>query len=258
MKWILIFFVASVAAAAASDSGITSKNDSLYFDKEKHGKPIHLGPDWITIAAFDLSRGDECPSSFVKQHMQSLDKYVCSASNFGCSSHIYKLNGIFYNEIAGVVRGYQKGTTEAFQASWDGNGINQPYVDGVSITIGSPRQHMWTYAAGFTLLGNYPDFNCPCSFTLGPSAPSFVGDHYYCSSGAITGASKSSYYSTPLWQGNKCHHGNCCAKVGLPWFYRKFLIPQFNDIEVRICNSHQANDESVLIDQLILAVRYKD
>ena len=253
MKWILIPFVAIVAAAATTDSGVIfSKNDTLYFD---HETLIHLEPDWKTIAAFDTSRGDECPSSFVK--VRALGKDVCSSSYYGCSSYIYKVNGIFYNEIAGVVRGYQKGTTDAFQASWHGKGINDAYVDGVSITIGSPRQHVWTYAAGLTQQGDYPDFNCPCAVTPGPSAPSFVGDNYYCSSGATTDASKSSYYPAPLWQGNECNNDNCCAKLGLPWFYRKFIIPRVEDIEVRICNNQQFNDESVLIDQLILVVRYK-
>ena len=257
MKWILISFIASVAAAAATDYGIvSSENDTIYSDKEKYETPLHLGPDWITIAAFDTSRGDECPSSFVRVH--ALGKSVCSAS-YGCSSYTYKVNGLFYNEIAGVVRGYQKGTTDAFQASTHGKGINDVYVDGVSITIGNPRQHVWTFAAGLTQLGNYADFNCPCAVTPGPNAPSFVGDHYYCSSGAITYASKSAYYTAPLWQGNtnECLYDNCCAKLGLPWFHRKLLISQSKDIEVRICNNQEFNDEAVLIDQLILVVRNK-
>jgi len=30
---------------------------------------------------------------------------------------------------------------------------------------------------------NYPAYNCPCALIPGPSAPSFVGDNFYCKSG---------------------------------------------------------------------------
>ena len=144
MKWILISFVASIAAAA--DIGvISSKNDTIYFGET----PLHLEPDWKVIVAIDISRGDECPSSFAK--VQSSGKVMCGTSSYyGCSSHIYPLHGFLYNEIAGAIRGYQKGTTDAFQASSHGKGINDAYVDGISITIGNPRQHVWTV--------NYPDY----------------------------------------------------------------------------------------------------
>ena len=43
------------------------------------------------------------------------------------------------------MRGYQKGSSDAFAGSL-GSTIDGPYVDGVSITRGSPRQLIWTYA----------------------------------------------------------------------------------------------------------------
>ena len=257
MKWILISFAVSAAAAVTvaqspSQLNATAISPNPYVVKEDLKSP--MAPNWITVVDFDASRGDECPSSFVKVKLNGKD--MCRSS-YGCSSYIYKVHGKIYNEIIGMVRGYQKGTTDGFQASWHGNGINQAYVDGVSITIGSPRKHVWTYAAGLTQEGNYPDFNCPCAITPGPSAPSFVGDHYYCSSGAIKEADRDIYYG-PLWQGTECVNDNCCAKIGLPWFYRKLTICQKDDIEVRICNNQDFIDEAVVIDKLILGVRYND
>ena len=70
---------------------------------------------------------------------------------------------------------------DAFQGPRD---INSYYVDGMSITYGSPRKHIWTYAVGLSDDHNYNGvYNCPCAKYPGTAPPSFVGDHYYCESG---------------------------------------------------------------------------
>lgn len=68
--------------------------------------------------------------------------------------------------------------------------IDQPYLDGVSITHGkiNNRIHIWSYGAGATENGAlHKYYNCPCSNSnYGP--PSYVGNNYYCES-ASQGAS---------------------------------------------------------------------
>ena len=253
MKWILVSYVVSVIA--------TVDAFSKYNDTDIQA--LGIGPGWITIAKFDLSKGDDCPKEWQKVTING--KPMCRGKDDypGCTSFLYDTNGLCYNKTYGMVRGYQKGTTDGFQASQPNHhnaGINEAYVDGVSITIKQTigqetyRRHVWTYAAGLTSEGNFPEFNCPCSVTSGPKPPPFVGENYYCSSGAITSASKSTYYtSDPLWQGTGCTNfkDNCCADIGLPWFYREFPAI-IGDIEVRICNSQNFYDEGVLIDKLLL------
>ena len=46
-----------------------------------------------------------------------------------------------YYQVAGYFRGYQKGTTNAFGYRANNVGIDRPYVEGISITIGRPRGH---------------------------------------------------------------------------------------------------------------------
>ena len=57
--------------------------------------------------------------------------------------------------------------------------IDGPYVDGVSLTYGSPRQHIWTFAAGQSEFSNVND-NCPCDVTINITIPPFVGGDYFC------------------------------------------------------------------------------
>ena len=139
-----------------------------------------------------------------------------------------------------------------------GGSIDGAYVDGVSITIGNHRKHVWTYAVGHSDEGNYPHHNCPCAAVPGPVPPSFLGEHYYCESGN-TGVIENVYYTDdPLWDGGGCVHpnNNCCTNVGLPWFIREFPIAQHDNIEVRICtDGSYSNDEAVLVEQLKLYIQ---
>jgi len=64
--------------------------------------------------------------------------------------------------------------------------IEDEYVDGVSLTHGSPgaRQHIWTFAAGILESYNppfHPTLFCPC--VNGTFPPSFMGNDYFCESG---------------------------------------------------------------------------
>ena len=165
MKCLLLSYIFLVAAAAAADINIFAKDD---MDPESLG----LGPGWIRIADVDASySGSRCPDGWDK-HVAN-GRYFCQApfTYAGCYSVYFPVPpGTSYNKTAGYVRGYQKGTTDGFQGS-QYYGISGPYVDGVSITLGSPdnRKHIWTYAIGYSKDGSYPNKNCPCSVTPGPN-----------------------------------------------------------------------------------------
>ena len=124
------------------------------------------------------------------------------------------------------------------------------YVDGVSITYGSPgnRTHVYTYAAGLsentTIL---PRDMCPCAG--GPSPAAFVGPDYYCESGnpLSTWNLTYFYYTDVLWDGQQCSglEGTCCNPPNLPWFCRTFPTPISENLEVRICLDEAANNENI-------------
>ena len=133
------------------------------------------------------------------------------------------------------------------------------YVDGLSITLGSPRKHIWTFAAGFSETGIVPTLPyCPCAASPGNAPFPFIGNDYYCETGNSAGNPINIYYtSDPLWDGNGCvqSNTNCCANVDMPWFYRAFAMSQQDDIEARICTDQHFNDEAVAIDQLKLFIQ---
>lgn len=216
---------------------------------------------WMRIADVDASTAGACPSgwTFMTTPSQPPNPAIptCRASISGCSATVFTVHETNYSKVCGKVRGYQKGLTDSFLAFATATftSIDDPYVDGISITSGTPRKHIWTYATGQTDDTNLVN-NCPCAALSGSNPPPFVQDHYYCESGSQGGAVSNSYYtSDPLWDGDECVgvNNNCCASHGKPWFLRQFPAAQSDDIEVRICGL--SADEEVLVDQLELYVQ---
>ena len=220
---------------------------------------------WMRIADLDTSRGDDCPTGWSKlttptdPSHPTLDVCRSTSDDPGCYSTIFTVNGTSYHKVCGKVRGYQGLTTDAFGGPRNtGKDINNPYVDGVSITLGNPRKHVWTYASGISEGEDRGTSNCPCSHTPGAPAHAFIRDHYYCESGFEATKQVALFYTDDtLWDGSGCIHAanNCCTNIDMPWFFRKFPIAQKDDIEVRICVDQAFSDESVVVDQLQLFVK---
>ena len=140
---------------------------------------------WKKIVSINSTAGDDCPTGWVKGTYSEVT--FCRAPNdtAGCYSAFFSTNGTSYQHVCGRARGYQKGATGAFASI--SQSIDTFYVDGLSVTHGNPRQHIWTYAVGLTDYGrSYACCNCPCAATTGPRPPtdSFIGTNYYCESGA--------------------------------------------------------------------------
>ena len=196
---------------------------------------------WTRIAYLDMT--ENCPSGL--QELITGGIRVCrrEGTTGGCRSNIFQTNGISYSQICGKVVGYQKGSTDGVHTNV--NNINGVYLDGVSITRGSPRQHVWSYIAGYRSNGASSN-TCPCNTGVTHTVPSFVGGHYYCESGTNSNPSQVVYTADPLWDGNNCPsvEAPCCTGTGLPWFFRDYGNATITDyIELRVCGSSGYEDE---------------
>ena len=206
--------------------------------------------EWRRIASINISAGDNCPTEWNKSSYNGVSFCRAPSDNAGCYSTFFSTNGVSYQHVCGRARGYQKGGTDGF--FFNTESINSYYVEGLSITHGDPRQHIWTYAIGVTDNGNFPCCNCPCAAIPGTAPPSFVGDNYYCESGAGSSFSSSAYYlSDPLWDGAGCSASNtCCSNTNQPWFYHQLSEMTQDDVEVRICLHAGFVNDATLVDIL--------
>jgi len=207
------------------------------------------------IAGINISAGDDCPTGWNKSSYNGASFCRAPSDSNGCYSTFFSTNKVSYQHVCGRARGYQKGSPDAFL--FNTLSIDSYYVAGLSITHSNPRQHIWTYAAGISDSGNYSTWNCPCAVIPGPAPPSFVGNNYYCESGAGSNWDYPIYYlSDPLWDGAGCSASNtCCSNANQPWFHHQLSEMTQDDIEVRICRPHHFNDEGILIVVLELYIQ---
>ena len=108
-------------------------------------------------------------------------------------------------------------------------------MDGVSLTHGDPRQHIWTFAAA---ADETPTNTCPCldgDLSTGRQPPSFVGNDYFCDTGSRETYTSRLYVEDPLWDGAGCGpQSTCCSFNNPPWFYKQLPRPTTDDIEMRV------------------------
>ena len=146
------------------------------------------------------------------------------------------------------MKGYQDRSPDGFGPYFSGHStIDTFYVDGISITHGSPRKHLWTYANGVSELYVNQLYRCPCVGT-NPNVPTFVGENVCCESGYSGSTFQNRVaWEDPLWDGQNCvAPGNkCCERYG--WFHRD-VSSSTDDIELRICSDQAISNEDTLIN----------
>ena len=123
-------------------------------------------------------------------------------------------------------------------------------VDGVSLTYGNPRQHIWTFAAALDQsVYNDSSSYCPCinSTLQNINPPSFVGDDYFCDTGMDMN-DRYSWPRDPMWDGAGCGSRNTCCDFNTPpWFYKQLPDPTTDDIEMRACRDEIRDNENIAI-----------
>lgn len=178
-----------------------------------------------------------------------------------CPAVYFPTNGYEYTKVCGRAVGYQQGSPDAFGSDDSGEPqetIDGLYVDGVSLTHGNPRTHIWTFAAGLLENGDSEVNNrhrCPCDG--GQNAPDFVGNSFFCETGNHDPIhDRNQFYAdTPLWDGQNCEQSTCCRFNSPPWFTVQLSQPTKDDLEVRICGDQSTSDEDSPIALLEIYVQ---
>ena len=216
---------------------LVALNGGAYETYCNMGTLCSSGGGWTRLAYLGMSDATQnCPSGF--RLYQSGGVRACGRTNSGagCVSVQFPSNGISYSQICGRVAGYQYHSPDAAVR----RDINSYYVDGVSITRGSPRQHVWTFINGFS--DSYNINNCNCN----QQPQAFIGNNYFCESGNPTNDANQFFTADPLWDGQNCgsYESTCCSATGIPWFHRDYGSTTTTDyIELRVCGDEGTSNE---------------
>ena len=191
---------------------------------------------WVRVASFNFSDlTQQCPSPWI----EAITPVRSCVSPLGssCQGPVFQVpeGAGMYTRVCGHITGYGVGSPDAFNTS--ANSLDSFYLDGVSVTYGSPRQHIWSFAAGL----------CQCDDPDLPneaSPPLFVGNNYFCEF----------HEDGSLWDGVNCQQ-NCCIFNSPPLFNVTLPASTTDSIEVRICSDQDITDERVHISLLELFVQ---
>ena len=215
---------------------------------------------WMPVAQLNTeNRRQDCPDSLRLVTNSNPHRRACARkTTSGCTKLPFSTNGVQYTEVCGRVRGYQHRSTDGFGSF---GGI---YTDGVTITHGSPAQHIWSYVAGHQENNRETVWSatviCPCAYPVGDSRRASrkeIGDNYYCESGWNKTPSnwhtRTPLWNDPLWDGAGCPSGNnCCQHNG--WF-RRDITNTTDNIDVHLCLDEGPDNEDVYIDIVEIYVR---
>ena len=193
---------------------------------------------------------NSCPQGLTYTAVNS--KRMCRSNiAFNCISVTFPSNSVPYTKVCGRAHGYQFGQTESFGAYHNSQSLDGYYVQGLSVTHGTPRNHIWTFAAGVSKDGYSYTYQCPCALYRGAAAPPFVGESYFCESGWEGGnGARQCYLDDPLWDSQGCASGSTCCDRGGPWFTTTLSQEVSDDIEVRMCSFNSLLYENLGVDEL--------
>ena len=250
----VIYPVTSCAALPPySPSGyylISASNDSavsVYCDMTLSCGGVIGG--WMRVAELDMTNtSHQCPSGLMERNdSPNIRTCVRNETSGGCSSVELSTANIQYSTVCGRITAYQFGQVDDFEST----DINSVYVDGVSLTHGIPRQHIWTFAAA-----GRGDRICPCRNNS--PRPDTVGEDFFCDTGnrGFSSTDVIFYGVNTLWDGDGCEPGNmCCSNDNPPYFNKTLSWPTTDNIEMRVCRDEGASNEDIAIESVEIYVQ---
>ena len=200
---------------------------------------------WTRIAYLNTSdTNHDCEQELGQQfgEYNANNRMACGKKNrgSGCISKTYNNFNIPYSKVCGKVLAYQYWSPDGIDCS--ATSIDAYYIDGVSLTYGSPRQHIWSFAGGF----NENDPKCPCSSNSGSCAiSSIIGNDYFCESGTSQ-YGRRLFTGDLLWDGQDCNGAEsaCCGSTE-PWFCKTLAGEVNEDVELRLCSNSSDEDTPI-------------
>ena len=212
------------------------------------------GPGWRRVVFLNMTDPTHvCPTGL---NLTMYSRRTCGRAHSGwhnCSSTTFSVGGSHYSWVCGRALAYRFGPSWAFYGYnvWGRAGIEDQYVDGLSLTYGTSgsQQHIWTFTSGILPNGwsrGDERFLCPCDNGNRYRSPPYVGDDYFC--GGVDQSDENQGTFGPnslLWSyvNGVCEGSHRCCKFNSPpWFTKNLANSTTEDIELRLCMYNSFSD----------------
>lgn len=204
---------------------------------------------WTNALDFDSIR-DSCPAPWqaagTKQHV-CIDGTMTGMSAINVGSPIAS-----FREVMTTVIGFQRGSTDGFHP----RAIEDAYVDGLSITAGSPRRHIASYGVGFNEFGGCGSGKCACPCLGGQPAPQFMAENSWrCESGSLGSPMDNAvFFADPLFDGAEIDD-KCAKDASADPIVTEFPPATAPEFEARLMTDEPTQGEGMALYRLELWVR---
>ena len=214
------------------------------------------GPGWKRVAYLNMRDPNQtCPTAWRLYEQDSIRACGRKEGGSSCDSVYFSTGGYVYSQVCGRVTGYQYASPDATAhiSHIPEEIINGPYLDGVSVTYGMPRMHIWS------LYGSTDSSRCCGNHVDIVASLSFIGNNTFCDTGNPYNSpwEHSLFTEHPLWDGiTKCPRSpTCCAPHSGPWFHTTLPHLTIDDIEVRICGDQHTGDEDTPVELIEIYIK---
>ena len=212
------------------------------------------GPGWRRVVFLNMTDPTHvCPTGL---NLTTYSRRTCGRAHSGwhnCSSTTFSVGGSHYSWVCGRALAYRFGPSWAFYGYnvWGRAGIEDQYVDGLSLTYGTSgsQQHIWTFTSGVLPNGwsrGEERFLCPCDNGNRYSSPPYVGDDYFCEGVVQSDENQGTFEpNSLLWSyvNGVCEGSHRCCKFNSPpWFTKNLANSTTEDIELRLCMYNSFSD----------------
>ena len=214
---------------------------------------------WRQVAFLNMTDPDQtCPTAWRLYEQDSTRACGRQASRAeSCNSIQFStdVDGQAYTQVCDRINGFQYSTPDSGRhVVVPPNIENEPYLDGVSITYGTPHKHIWSFYGDIAAGGCCSRDHIDNTASLG-----FIGDNVFCDTGNPNDEpwEDNMFIEHPLWDGeSRCpNDATCCTPHSGPWFHTTLPLPTIADIEVRICGDESTSNEDTPVELVEIYVK---
>ena len=220
---------------------------------------------WCRIVDFDVTGEDTtCPDGWT---FASTPRVGCTRpDDDDCALATFSTGSLEFKRVCGRATGMASGTPDGFEAT-DGRMVDGiPLAEGVTLTLPTVFEHIWTFAAVHDGMGG---IGCPFNaddFEEDQDSITFVQDNHFCDLDFGFGSpSRRKRVIAPssrkLWTGDCADLPDgsnaleACNFNDPPYFNVTLANPTTDDIDARICLSDVADEEQVFVESMMLFVQ---
>ena len=184
--------------------------------------------NWMRVFHLNMSNPQhQCPHYHFRTVVED-GLRLCGrrrTSTPGCRSMYPTASGYAYRRVCGSLVGYAYYTLDGFVriSCPNCNQVSAAYLDGFSITYGSFRKLLWSFAMSWICTAG----------TVQGTPPSFVGNNYFCEVPTHPRPANKLYSQDPLFAGRQF-----CVELPEPTTER---------LEIRICSDETTENEDAFL-----------